>query len=69
LENDDTISMIEVKAGMLKKVKKGVEIVRTEIVHMSEDASRIKIKVAAERFPFRFILAYKYKGEWHRKEI
>lgn len=36
---------------------------------MSEDASRIKVKIAAERFPFRFIVAYCRKKEWFFDEI
>jgi hypothetical protein len=67
--NDDVMECHEVKAGMLKKIEKDGVLVRTEVVPMSEDASRVKIRVAAEKFPFRFVLAYKYKGEWHRKEI
>jgi hypothetical protein len=62
LENDDTLTCVEVKAGMLNKQT-------NEVVPLSEDASRIKIKVAAERFPFRFVMAFRYKGQWHKKEI
>ena len=33
------------------------------------DDSWVKLKVAAEQFPFQFILARKQKGEWHVKQV
>lgn len=34
-----------------------------------EDDARVKIKVAAEHFPFRFVGVTRSKGEWHYEEI
>lgn len=62
LENDETITMVEVKAGMMDKTT-------GEVKPISEDASRIKIRVAAERFPFRFRIAYCHKKIWYSKEL
>jgi len=58
---DGFIEAHEVKAGKMDKAGK--------IIPLSEDASRIKIRVAAETFPLRFVLAWLYKGEWHFKQI
>lgn len=63
---DGELQFHEVKAGMAVKVD-GVATGETKA--MSEDASRIKIKIAAERFPFRFIMAYCRKGQWFYDEI
>lgn len=58
---DGFIEAHEVKAGKMDKAGK--------FIPLSEDASRIKIRVAAETFPLRFVLACLYKGEWHFKQI
>lgn len=63
---DGELQCHEVKAGMAVKVD-GVATGETKA--MSEDASRIKIKIAAEKFPFRFIVAYCRKGQWFYDEI
>ncbi len=63
---DMEIQMHEVKAGMAVK-RDGVATGETKA--MSEDASRIKIKIAAKEFPFRFILAYCRKGQWFYDEV
>jgi hypothetical protein len=34
-----------------------------------EDDAAVKLKTAAEMFPFRFILARKIKGQWELKEV
>lgn len=60
--HDDTIEFHEVKAGRMDKSKEVV-------VPMSEDASKVKIKVAAEKFPFRFFLKFSHKGSWYSKEV
>lgn len=62
LAADGTLECHEVKAGMLDKKTKA-------IVPISEDASRIKLSIAAERFPFRFSLNFCYKGQWHERVI
>lgn len=55
---DDVIELHEVKAGRLNK--------QTEkIVPLCEDAGRAKFKVAREMFPFRFVMAWQYKGVWY----
>lgn len=33
-----------------------------------EDDAAVKIKVAADKFPFRFILVYEQAGQWVRKD-
>jgi len=63
---DMEIQLHEVKAGMAVK-RDGVATGETKA--MSEDASRIKIKIAAKEFPFRFILAYCRKGQWFYDEV
>lgn len=63
---DMEVRFIEVKAGMAVK-KDGVATGETKAI--SEDASRVKIKVAANKFPFRFVVAYHRKGEWFWDEI
>lgn len=63
---DGELQCHEVKAGREKKVD-GVKT--GETVPMSEDASRIKIRMAAQQFPFRFILAYCRKGQWFYDEV
>ena len=63
---DGELQAHEVKAGMAVK-RDGVAT--GETVPMSEDASRIKIKIAAERFPLRFVVAYCRKKEWFFDEI
>lgn len=60
-ELDGTLTCVEVKAGMKNKTG--------EIVPISEDASRVKLNIAAEAFPFRFQLAYLYKGVWYWKDF
>ena len=63
---DGEIQLHEVKAGREKKV----EGVRTgETVPLTEDASRIKIRMAAKEFAFRFVLAYFRKGTWYFEEV
>ena len=59
---DGTLECHEVKAGRLDK-KTGA------VVPMSEDASRIKLNISAERFPFRFRLAFAFKGQWFFREV
>lgn len=34
-----------------------------------EDDARVKIKVAAEKFPFRFIAMTRVKGQWKEEEF
>lgn len=63
---DGELQLHEVKAGMAVK-KDGVATGETKA--MSEDASRVKIRVAAAKFPFRFILAYARKGQWFFDEV
>lgn len=59
---DNTIEFHEVKAGRLDKKTQAV-------VPLSEDASKIKLKVAADKFPFRFVITFLHRGEWYSKEV
>lgn len=63
---DMEIRFYEVKAGMAVK-RDGVATGETKA--MSEDASRVKIKVAAAKLPFRFTVAYCRKGQWFYDEV
>ena len=40
-----------------------------EVKGFWEDHARIKIKVAADKFPFKFIAIKKEKGQWVREEF
>lgn len=40
-----------------------------EVKGFWRDDARVKIKVAAARFPFRFIAVTKRRGEWEREEF
>lgn len=55
---DGTLECHEVKAGMKQKET-------GRIVPISEDSSKIKLKVAAGKFPFVFRLAFLHKHEWY----
>ena len=50
-------------------IGKGGEIEMHEVKGFMRDDAAVKLKVAAEQFPFRFILAKKVKGKWQIKEI
>jgi hypothetical protein len=55
------IELHEVKAGRIDKAG--------NIKAITEDASRIKLKIAAEQYPFRFMLAVLSKQGWKIEEI
>ena len=59
---DGGLELHEVKAGRMDKETGAV-------VPMSEDASRVKLNIAAERFPFRFRLAFVHRHQWHFREV
>ena len=61
LTSDYTVEFHEVKAGILNKST-------GEVKALMKDDALVKIKVAAERFPFRFKMAFLYKGTWYWKE-
>ena len=64
--HDGTIWLYEVKGswrGATRKTAKGS-------IHISQDKSRVKLKVAAKLYPwFRFVAVTKEKGEWKYEEI
>jgi hypothetical protein len=45
------------------------EIEIHEVKGFWQDDARVKIKVAADRFPFKFIAIKKVKGGWEREEF
>ena len=54
LADDGVLEMVDVKGAKI----------------LVEDDARVKIKVAAETFPFRFLMAWPVKGGgWHREVI
>lgn len=48
--SDGSIELHEVKAGMLDKKTGALKM-------LSEEASKVRVKVAADQFPFRFLFA------------
>jgi hypothetical protein len=58
---DGIVELHEVKAGRLDKAGK--------VKALTEDASRIKLKVAAKQYPFRFVLAVLSKHGWTTEEV
>lgn len=50
-------------------MKANGEIEIHEVKGFWEDDARVKIKVAAEAFPFRFIAVNRKKKEWHYEVI
>jgi hypothetical protein len=67
------IVFYEVKGTTTKKKvkldKEGNEIVTKTKAPYIESASNIKIKLAAELHPYKFIVAWKEKDGWHFKEV
>ena len=55
------IELHEVKAGRINKAGK--------VKAITEDASRIKLRIAAEQYPFRFMLAVLSKQGWKVEEV
>lgn len=45
------------------------EIELHEVKGFWQDDARVKIKVAADRFPFKFVAVKKVKGGWDREEF
>jgi hypothetical protein len=58
---DGIIELHEVKAGRIDK--------SGNVKAITEDASRIKLKIAAEYYPFRFMLAVLSKQGWKVEEV
>lgn len=67
------IEFYEVKGTTTKKKikldKQGNEVVTKTKTPYIESASNIKIKLAAELHPYKFIIAWKEKDGWHFKEV
>lgn len=57
LREDGILECVEVKVGLKNKKTQKVS-------PLSENASKVKIKVAAAMYPFMFGIAYLYKKEW-----
>lgn len=66
---DGVIECHEVKAGRIVRGndKNGNPTAKAKA--LTEDASRIKIRVAAEKFPFRFVVACLAGGRWHLEQV
>jgi hypothetical protein len=58
---DGIIELHEVKAGRIDK--------SGNVKAITEDASRIKLRIAAESYPFRFVLAVLSKKGWQIEEV
>ncbi len=63
--NDDVVELHDTKGTTTKKSANGV---KTKAPWCEEDA-KLKLKLAAELFPFRFCIIFKTEDGWQRRDF